>query len=286
MINVIYILGLGHSGSTLLDKILGAPEEAFSLGEIRQWSKNINRPELFYKEANLECSCGEDIRCCQFYKEVTKDFKDTFSIYAHLPLKYYWKILMYLLFKNNIKSVKVPGDDYIKFLDRVNQKEDIQIIIDSSKTLTNLMKLLNNNDKVNVKVIHLIRDVRGVANSYNKLKHYSFFGALVNWVFVNKFYRWILDKCQFDYRVVYYDELSKNPDDSLQIIGEWLNLDLSNYIEKVRRTDYHQIAGNNMRFNEFQGIVYDDRWRTELPPAKKFFASLIHSFFYKTIVGK
>ena len=65
-LKVIYISGEGRSGSTLLDRIFGTLEGVSSFNEIYElW-------EHGYID-NGKCSCGQDIKECSFWAEVSKD---------------------------------------------------------------------------------------------------------------------------------------------------------------------------------------------------------------------
>ncbi len=66
-IKVIYILGAGSSGSTLLSLLLGAHSRMVNVGEI----SHIDR----YRALDLNCGCGERVSKCSFWSKVfsTKD---------------------------------------------------------------------------------------------------------------------------------------------------------------------------------------------------------------------
>ncbi len=71
-IKVLYITSLSHSGSTLLDLLLNGHSRIFSVGEIKQlptkW-KNLKR-NLSLRAMPFKCSCGQDLRDCDFWKTV------------------------------------------------------------------------------------------------------------------------------------------------------------------------------------------------------------------------
>lgn len=65
MTKYVYITSCGHSGSTLLDLLLGAHSKSFSIGEIKQWERYIKN--------DLNCCCNEKVVQCSFWQEVRKD---------------------------------------------------------------------------------------------------------------------------------------------------------------------------------------------------------------------
>ena len=62
----VFICAAGHSGSTLLDLLLGAHPQGFSLGEITQLPKNISLDSV--------CSCNEKLSECAFWHPVVTEF--------------------------------------------------------------------------------------------------------------------------------------------------------------------------------------------------------------------
>lgn len=59
---VVYILGRGHSGSTLLDLCLGGLAEVESVGEIATLAGAFRRDDA--------CTCGERLSRCPYWREV------------------------------------------------------------------------------------------------------------------------------------------------------------------------------------------------------------------------
>jgi hypothetical protein len=62
MVKYIYICSADHSGSTLLDLLLGSHPRAAPLGEISQLPKNI--------ALNTPCTCGTAVRLCLVWRDV------------------------------------------------------------------------------------------------------------------------------------------------------------------------------------------------------------------------
>jgi hypothetical protein len=58
----VFVCSAGHSGSTLLDLLLGSHPDAMSLGEITQLPKNL--------ALNTGCSCGAPVRECPVWRAV------------------------------------------------------------------------------------------------------------------------------------------------------------------------------------------------------------------------
>ena len=62
-VRIVYIAGLGRSGSTILDRLLGAQPEFHSAGEVAStWSQGVLEDRL--------CSCGQPFSSCAFWERV------------------------------------------------------------------------------------------------------------------------------------------------------------------------------------------------------------------------
>ena len=83
-ITVIYISGDGHSGSTLLDILIGSQKNVFGAGELN----NISREGLL-KEF---CSCGEQLCYCELWSDIFEKWlvksRITVDEYRILKFKY------------------------------------------------------------------------------------------------------------------------------------------------------------------------------------------------------
>ena len=71
-ITVLYIAGNGHSGSTLLDIIIGSSPDIFSAGELTF----ITRDSIFEEY----CSCGCLIKECPVWSKIVRIWLETASI--------------------------------------------------------------------------------------------------------------------------------------------------------------------------------------------------------------
>ena len=62
-LRVLYIAGLGRSGSTIISNLLGQLENVFSAGELSWiWSRGIL--------ANEPCGCGKKFLECGIWKQI------------------------------------------------------------------------------------------------------------------------------------------------------------------------------------------------------------------------
>src|SRR6478609_10943334 len=60
---VLFVGGMGRSGTTLLERIVGSAAAAVPLGEVmHMWERAVSR--------NERCGCGVEFRQCPFWSEV------------------------------------------------------------------------------------------------------------------------------------------------------------------------------------------------------------------------
>lgn len=165
-ITVIYISGDGHSGSTLLDILLGSQKNVFSCGELN----NISREGLLQEF----CSCGEQLGDCQLWSDIHKKWliKSSMTIDDYKVLKYRYernKATLRLLF-----NCVFPSKDFIAYcnstkllFETISEVTNCETIIDSSKIPQRILVLKR---IVALRNIHLTRNFGGVLNSAKKSK--------------------------------------------------------------------------------------------------------------------
>ena len=258
MQRVVYIAGCGHSGSTLLDLVLGGHSKLVGLGE----AMNLVRPggiELT-RERGLVCSCGETIDSCKFWSKVVAE-------------------------ANGESNADQRYKHILNTFEKVYTKDCAAV--DSSKELKPLQILLRNTD-LDVKVIHLIKDVRaytislvdrarikkarGKALTRKKkrlpdfiLRHPLFHFRL--WYWQNRKLQSFLKENKIPTLQVGYEELCMYPDKIIPRICEFLGEKSEESMQSLATTNgSHVMRGNRMRNrSERRKIMYDNRWfyRTE-----------------------
>ncbi len=171
MLKLIYIVGHERSGSTLLDILLGSHPEIVSVGELC----------TFYRYGDIKekrCSCGEKVVDCSFWNDVKKNFikrmgKDDFvkqiKSQDYLEKKHNVpRLFLSLLLGKKLKQYLNIVSSLYESIAAVSGE---QIIVDSSKSRLRAywMSGLSRRKKVDIYIIHLIRDGRGVIWSHKKL---------------------------------------------------------------------------------------------------------------------
>ncbi|MBF0235831.1 MAG: sulfotransferase [Desulfamplus sp.] len=225
----IYIVGSGHSGSTLFDLALSNQNGIFSLGEFRHvQSEWIN---------NHLCACGVPMLSCPIWPEVLGEFS---------------KEELWIIASRDYHRKKGPHDlparfveIYPRFLEKLSEVTGCSVISDSSKSLhkLNLITLLPNLD---LRILYLRRDVGGVAAS-QKRKGKSAWKSSLSWIARNVQIQQYLKHSGRPWSEVRYEELVLNPEKELEKIFQFLEIELKSSLVNDFSKLRHIVKGNRIR---------------------------------------
>ena len=171
---VLYLSGMGRSGSTILDSVLGQLGGAVSGGELCfLWDRGV--------ESNTLCSCGRWFDECDFWREVMalvlRDYGGQIPAQAgsffatHGKNTVLPKLLTALRRDKSSKSLIEYGRLLRVLYSSIARVSSARLIVDSSK-FPGYASILSRFAGLDVYRIHLIRDSRGVAYSWSKKKQY------------------------------------------------------------------------------------------------------------------
>lgn len=160
---VLFILGTTRCGSTILENVLASVPGFVAAGEIHMLWRGIGR--------RFRCGCGEEIGSCPFWSEVL----DRVQSPDDPDRVYRWQLsdvrIMHTPRLLRIDSWPETGrpelDRYADLLRRLYPEvgRDARVIVDSSKSPA-AAAVLRGLDEVDLYVVHLVRDPRGVAYSW------------------------------------------------------------------------------------------------------------------------
>ena len=168
---VLFIGGLGRSGSTLVDRVLGQTPGVCSVGElVFLWERGLL--------ANERCGCGEPFDGCPFWKEVGVrafggwDRVDTDAMRALQRRVDRTRYVPLMLAPWLSPRYRRRMSAYVEALHRVYAAvaavSGASLLVDSSKHASTAA-LVRATPGVRPKIAHLVRDPRGVAWSWSKL---------------------------------------------------------------------------------------------------------------------
>lgn len=167
---IIYVAGSGRSGSTLLERVLGDMPGAVNVGEL------IDLPRRTAPRGEL-CGCGQAFADCPFWAGVGKRalggwqagrlaeihrLQSRVARQRHLP-----RLLSMALAGPGFRAdVAAYGASYRALYQAIAAQAGARYVIDASKWPAQALALSRGG--LDIRVIHLVRDVRGVAHSLSK----------------------------------------------------------------------------------------------------------------------
>lgn len=284
-INFVYIMGHGYSGSTLLTFLLGAHPQIATIGELYIAPRAKTRPEEFL------CSCKAPIRDCDFWQRVTAGMAERgqpFDVWdsglefrahgggvttgiADVILRAVQRgPVLEAARKIGLKIVPLARREQARLLKRhetlVRTIAGIQgtgTFLDSSKRPERAV-YMQRIPAFDMKVIHLVRDGRAVANSSMKNLGIGPEAAADSWVADNRASELARRHFPADrWMSLRYEDLCANPDAKLKQVYDFIGVPSSDGVRDFRSVEQH-IIGNRMRLSTTSEIRLDEKWKETL----------------------
>jgi hypothetical protein len=287
----IYICSAGHSGSTLLDMLIGSHSRIASLGELNQLSKNI--------ALNTECSCGDAIRSCKLWSEVIRAVgdqlgvdlaSDPYQLFLGYPLAstvvdehhqtraYLLKRrlmlgIQYVQLRHRIgwlvpllRQLTIGVENCARVFEAVSEELGVDAVVDSSKSYLNALQLYQRYPE-QVRIILLTRDGRGVLWS-NLKRGESRDRAIRNWR--NRYDRAVplmqLRVPKEHWLQIRYEDLTSDTAVVLQSVCRLIGVPYEERMLRFREKIHHIVNGNRMRLTDMSEVRTDIEWKFRLTP--------------------
>jgi Glycosyl transferase family 2/Sulfotransferase family len=284
---VIYIAGSGRSGSTLLERVLGGMPGAVNVGELI---------DLFRRTAprGERCGCGLAFADCPFWTGVGKRAFDGWegtrlaeihrlqnrvARQRHLPRL----LAMTLAGRAFRDDVAAYGASYRALYQAIAEQADAGYVIDASKWPVQALALARAG--IDIRVIHLVRDVRGVAHSLSKqdvARPHAVQATdhMLRKVPAEAAARWVgiqaeaelLRRCGLRVTRMRYEDFVRGPRSAVSAALTDLGLspgpsDLAHVGDgRVVLGNSHGLSGNPSRFSHGQvALRADEAWRERMP---------------------
>ncbi|MCC3764966.1 sulfotransferase [Glycomyces sp. TRM65418] len=284
-VKVVFIGGLGRSGTTLLERLLGQLPGVVPLGEITHlWERDLVGNEM--------CACGATFSHCEFWQRIghrafgsweavdverLTALKATVDRTRHIPA---------LAAKRLAPAQHQLVTEYAEYFEKIYtaaaKDTRAQVVVDSSKHAS-LAYCLRWSPKIDLRVLHVVRDSRGVAYSWTKqvrrpesptgdqMTRYSPAKAAMLWNAQNAAFS-LLARRGVPVRRVRYERIIQRPRKVIASLGRFCGLDLAesdyNFIGDgwADLGPSHSAAGNPMRFTVGRiPIMPDEAWTEDLP---------------------
>ncbi len=252
---VIYIIGAGRSGSTILEVALGNSENIFDAGELVRFFKLGGKPHGFSPESDnykFWLNIGENFKSRINQKNIS-DLSDlTISIEYHSG---FFKNLFHVRSKKKVKEYKSIVNSFFEVL---SENIEEPIILDGSKYPGRALALYRSLDWP-VYFIYMKRNPKGVVQSFGQKNveqpSKSFLMANLYYFAVNflaTIVKWIVPKSRF--MSVKYENFIKTPEEEITKIQKKFNIDLSKSINLIRNDKPlkvgHLFDGNRIRLKD------------------------------------
>jgi hypothetical protein len=267
---IVYIMGAGRSGSTVLNIILGAHPEVEAIGEAKHWAifKGLPREDDINSEDHIFWQ-----NVLEEYIRLDPNFPgfSTLETIRHKVESHSGFIKRFL--KNEDSKL---ADEYDRHLSKlflsVYQASGKKVILDASKNISRAQRLLETSE-FDVKVIHLIRDPRGIVWSFMKKnvehKPKKPFKALLDYILLNLAAVYLRYSFKDAVLKVKYENLIRHPQRVFQQICDFIGIDEGGISEKLENgAEFkvtHIIDGNRIRKNRAIKFSPDEEWKTKLP---------------------
>lgn len=291
-VRVLYVAGSGRSGSTVMSTLFGQLPGAFAAGELRYlWERGVQHNHL--------CGCGRPFSECPVWSAVMKRVRDEpaagdeAAIGRRLLRRLRILRLPLLLGRRALGLPAVPfhADDahITRLYHALAHETGAAVIIDSSK-LPPYGLLLSQLPGVEVSILHVVRDPRATAWSWQRHKE-SRDGSgemhrQATWKSSLLWLVWNGLACHLwrtgDPRVtrVRYEDFVRSPRRALGPVAELLGAtpDQLPFVTEhsVRLAPTHSVAGNPNRHDS--GVVTvrpDDEWVRAMPLGDRLLVSVI-----------
>lgn len=260
-INLIYLLGAGRSGTTLLATLLNNHEDIETLGEMHQF--------IEYIDEDKECSCGEKLTSCSTWNLLADpmiiDIKGE-RLYCENKERH--KNIPSLIFsrKQNKRYISIQE----RIFSSISEHRKSKWYLDSSKYIARYL-LLKKSNKINIKGIYMVRDPRGVINSFTKKVQTSKrpLSAILYYNLIN-FFGELVSRTNKNILKIKYEDLVESPE---QVLDEIYKHVFGSSKASVKMPEYttmpHIVGGNRIKTKKRIHLSKDTDWQRNIPRAKQ-----------------
>lgn len=290
---VIYLGGMGRSGSTLAERLIGELPGVCVAGEVvHLWQRGVTD--------NEQCGCGTEFRRCEFWSAVADaafggwskvDVRRIADLRASVDRTRFIPRLARRSISGKLRrDLAEYTDYYARLYQAVAAVSGCRTVVDSSKHAS-LAFCLSRRGDIDLRVVHVVRDSRAVAYSWTTLvprpeaggrgfmTRYSPARAAREWNTQNTSLQ-LLAHGQTPVLRVRYEDLVGGVKPTMRLISAFAGLPVDEqvlaFVGGAGREQWaelgraHTAAGNPMRFTTGKITIRpDDRWQTAMPGSQR-----------------
>lgn len=303
----VYVAGSGHSGSTLLDLMLGGHPKISTLGEAHLLYLCTKMSGTPYR-----CACGRHVLECPFWRKVedaaaerigdrtpgllqrlittdpsyldhVTDDDPVWIMPLHLaPVSRFnprldrlamvvgSKRLWSALAKvsPNVQIRRTAIQNSVLLYEAVRTAHSTPVVVDSTKNSARLKGLYLKTPH-RFLVLYLLHDGRAVTWSRMVREGFSMAECARAWKLEHmKLTSVMWAMPRSIVRKFRYEDLCRNPRAELTRVCEWLGLPYDPQMLEIGSADRHGVGGNPMRYGRRENAIrFDERWRDEIGAA-------------------
>jgi hypothetical protein len=320
-VTLLKITGLGRSGSTILDIVLGNHPQIESVGEVGNlirngWISQESLRGIDQKKLRVPlCTCGKRLdvlyidtpeEACPFWSSVRREWvertdRDSIESYPKLQdtfeLKRRWPRLLYEK-RRPSAAFRSYARLTLAFFESIRAVSKKPIIVDSSKSPVRTFAL-SMVPGIDLYVVHLVRDGRGVITSLRKSfekdpqagimwdhkgnpiwktavrRTVLYLVSVLRWMVQNLAAEWVCIQLGPKRTMrLRYEDFVADPKTALEGIGSLMELDLSDLADGASSGKPmqagHNIGGNRTKKSGTITLRPDDKeWKTALSPTEQ-----------------
>ena len=291
-VRVLYVGGLGRSGSTLIERLIGQFPGVCPVGElVHLWERGVTEGE--------RCGCGEPFGQCAFWQQVGRaacggwdevDVSRVAALRSQVDRNRFIPALARRKISPKMQNLLTEYTFYYSRLyAAIIQVSGCGLVVDSSKH-PSLAHCLRWQPDVDLRVLHLVRDPRAVAYSWSRqvrrpdtdrqsyMTRYSPATTARQWDVQNAAFH-LLARTGVPTMRLRYEDFTAEPELTLHRVADFAGLpsrDSYPFLTadgpswRAHLSGSHSVSGNPMRFTTGQiPIRADEKWRTSMPKAQQ-----------------
>lgn len=284
---VVFIGGFGRSGSTLLERVLGQVPGHVSVGEL------VHLPQRGLIDDD-RCGCGKAFSDCPFWTNVGEaafggwsHVEGWRSLQLEVDRKRYLPDLVAPWRAIHRRALELHAERLGRVYQAIAEVSGAKVIVDSSKHVQTAY-LLHHVPGISPRVVHLVRDSRGVAYSWTKevarpetdeselMTRYHPAAAAAQYLAYNLLFHG-LGLVSTPEVFLRYESFLADPPGQLRQLLRLLGLPGAASVDLeflssdcVELEPNHSVAGNPMRYRTGRmDLRRDDEWRAHLPARQR-----------------